>query len=463
MPNVLSDHDVFRNKLKSGVSFLETREETAPSNTEIKKVLDSIQQSVAEYQVKNNDRLKQIEEKGSVDPITAEELKRIKKSVDETIELRSQLEELTKRIGRLNTRKESRNEGSKAQLEHRTAFMSFLRNPNSESNRRRLEEAKSAADREKIEDAKAAGLDETEVRAVATTTGGAGGYAVPEIVASTIQRELSEVSPLRNLVHVVTAGSSDYKELVDLRGATYGWVGETDTRTETGTPTLVEVVPTFGMLYSYPKATEESLQDMFFDVENWLVDAMIEGHAEGEENAIINGDGSKKPSGLLDGTPVVTPDGTRAFGTLQFGASGEAGGFASTHPADPLRSLIYSLKKGYRANARWLMNKATAGDVMLFKDGDGNYLWQPSAVLGQPDRFFGYPVEESEEMPDVAANSFPIAFGDLKAGYLLVDLAGFSITRDEITTPGYVKWYGRRRTGGCKRKSEAVKLLKIAA
>jgi HK97 family phage major capsid protein len=327
------------------------------------------------------------------------------------------------------------------QIEHREKFLALMRAPDSE-------QAK-------------ADLQEIQKRAVTTTTDGAGGYAVPEVISRTVHRELAEINPLRNLVSVVQAGSKDYKELVDVRGLTYGWVGETDARAATDTPALEEIAPTFGMIYAYPSASEESLDDMFFNVEGWLTTSIVEGFAAGEENAIVNGNGTKKPTGFLNGTKTLEVDGVRAFGTLQYVRSGAAA--AMTDP-DRFIDMVQSLKKGYRNNAQWLMNKATVGDVMKLKDGDGNYLWKMGDIKsGQPDRLLGYAIAESEEMPDLAANAYPVAFGDFKAGYVLADLVGFRLTRDEITTPGYVKWYARRRLGGALKKSEAIKLMRIEA
>lgn len=269
---------------------------------------------------------------------------------------------------------------------------------------------------------------------------------------------------MRELVDVQQVGTKDYKVLVDVHGTTYGYVGETDARTPTNTPKLEEVAPTFGTIYAYPKATEESLEDIFFDVERWLVDSIVEGFDEGEEASIIAGSGTKRPTGILTAPTAGTADGVRAFGTLQTINSGAAANFAASDPADPMVELVYSLKKGYRSNARWLMNKATLGSVMSFKDGQGNYLFRPAATAGQPDAFLGYPIAESEQMPDVAADATPIAFGDFRAGYILANLVGLRLTKDDnITQPGYVKWYARRRHGGIVKRSEAIKLLKIAA
>ena len=203
---------------------------------------------------------------------------------------------------------------------------------------------------------------------------------------------------------------------MNTRGTAYGWVGETDARPETDTPSLAEVAPLFGTIYAYPKATEESLDDIFFNVARWIIDEALEAFSQGEEVAILNGNGTKKPKGFLTQPQTTEADGVRAFGTIQTVASGAAATFAASDPGDAVLSLIYSLKAGYRRNARFLANRATVGDVRKFKDGQGNYLWQPSAQLDQPDRLLGYPIAETEHMPDVAADSTPLAFGDFQAG-----------------------------------------------
>lgn len=421
--------------------FVYATRDGEPTLREVRETLDGIGRTFEEFKTKNDERMAEIEKRGAEDPVAREQVEKITEQLTELRSLKEDFEKLEKMAARPDPGEE-KDTFTAEQIEHREKFVAYMRKPNSERLKGELEDI--------------------ETRAVATTTDAAGGHAVPEIISRRIERLLPEISPLRNIVDVQQAGSKDFKLLVDARGMAYGWVGETGTRTETATPTLEQVAPTFGMIYAYPQATEESLDDMFFDVENWLVNSMVEAFAEGEENAILNGDGTNKPTGLLSGTPVATDDGARAFGVLQFVATGVAADWAATDPSDTFIDVIYKLKKGYRRNARWLMNKKTAGEIMKFKDGNGNYLWQPSALLGQPDRFIGYPVAESEEMPDKAANAFPVAFGDFSAGYILADLVGFRLTRDEITTVGYVKWYGRRRLGGNIKKDEGVKLIKIA-
>lgn len=434
------DHFTFLLKLDAAGGAYETRD-GEPSIVEIKEVQDKILTTFEAFKEKNDERLAGLEKRGAEDPVAREQVEKITEELKALKTLRDDLDKLAKRASRPGGEGGDDAQMTPEQIEHREKFLALMRAPDSE-------QAK-------------ADLQEIQKRAVTTTTDGAGGYAVPEVISRTVHRELAEINPLRNLVSVVQAGSKDYKELVDVRGLTYGWVGETDARAATDTPALEEIAPTFGMIYAYPSASEESLDDMFFNVESWLTSSIVEGFAAGEENAIVNGNGTKKPTGFLNGLKTLEVDGVRAFGTLQYVRSGAAA--AMTDP-DRFIDMVQSLKKGYRNNAQWLMNKATVGDVMKLKDGDGNYLWKMGDIKsGQPDRLLGYAIAESEEMPDLAANAYPVAFGDFKAGYVLADLVGFRLTRDEITTPGYVKWYARRRLGGALKKSEAIKLMRIEA
>lgn len=443
-----ANHLALLGALKHGP--LETKD-GEPSNAEIKETIDGIGTAFDAFKKKNDERLEQIEKKGVADVVTKEELERVNGELSKLTEIKADLEKLQIKANRpggdgsCDGKRET-----KEALAHKAAFENFLRSGGSGTAETELKEA---------EKEWKASLEPEERKAVDTLTGGAGGIAVPEMISGRVERELSEAVGLRNLVDVVPAGSPDFKTIVDTRGQAFGWVGETDARAETATASLEEIAPTFGTIYAYPKASEESLDDMFFNVENWIVTSANEAFLEGEDAAIVSGNGTKKPTGFLNGTPTAEKDGTRPFGTLQFTASGAAAALA----ADPMLDIVHTLKRGYRSNANWLMNKLTTAAVRKLKDGDGDYLWRPGLEMGQPNTLLGYSVTECEDMPDIAADSLPIAFGDFKAGYILVPLVGLRITRDEVTEPGYVKWYVRRRVGGQVKKSEAIKLLKIAA
>src|SRR5690606_13960378 len=138
-------------------------------------------------------------------------------------------------------------------------------------------------------------------------------------------------------------------------------------------------------------------------------------------------------------------------------------GFPASHPSDALVDLVYALKAGYRQNAHFVMNRKTQGAIRKFKDIDGNYLWQPPAAPGGRAMLMGFPVVEAEDMPDIANGATPIAFGDFRRGYLVVDRAGVRVLRDPYSAKPYVLFYITKRVGGGVQDFDAIKLMKFGS
>lgn len=309
-----------------------------------------------------------------------------------------------------------------------------------------------------------AALFEAERKAADTrvATPASGGYALPKEIADQLNKQLVDISPIRGIARTVTVSTPDYHELVDLNGFGTEWLGEVATHNQTNTPDLADVVPTFGELSAKPQATRQSISDLMFDVEAWLIDRGAEAMAKAEGVAFISGDGTNKPTGFLTGTPVATADSGRAFGVLQYIASGQAATLA-TAPFDTLKDMMYGLKAGHRQRASWVLNSLLLASHAKVKDTTGQYILTPAVREGDPDLLLGKPIVVAEDMPNVAANAFPIAFGDFKAGYLIADVGSYWLLRDEITQPGYIKFPMSKRVGGKILDSNAIKLLKIAA
>lgn len=440
---------------KAAVQY-EKRED--PSVRSIAEALDKINTAFAEYKTTNDQRIEAIKSGKSTADFDAK-LAKMDQALDSLSEQKSRLEKLEGKLARPGALAGGdQKEGETAEVaEYRQALGDWIRKSNDIDREVKLKEAVQA-----IVAKSSAGPRERRAAQVITSTGSAGGYALPEVVERQIARLTVDISPIRQLATVRTVGSSDYKELIDIGGASFEWVGEGDTRNQTNSADLFEVAPTFGMASAKPQASEESLDDLFFNVEDWLITSASEAIGQGEGAAFIGGNGSKKPTGILGGpAPLATADASRAFGTLQYIASGQAAAMPSS--PDLFYDLVYSLRARYRANANWLTSKLVLAAMRKYKDSTNQYLWQPSVAAGQPSTFMGYGVTEAEDMPAVAANSFPLAFGDFKEGYLIVDRVGMRITRDEVTTPGFVKFYVRKRVGGKLRNTQAIKLLKIAA
>lgn len=293
-----------------------------------------------------------------------------------------------------------------------------------------------------------------------TLTGAAGGFAVPEPVADIIRERIKEISPMRRLATNYQVTSTGTKFLVNRNNAASAWVGETDLRTGTDEPTLDNRAPSYGTVYGLVEATEELLLDSAVNVGQWFANSVVQQVAQAEGAAFVSGNGTNKPTGFLAGpTPVTTGDATRASGTLQFVPTGSA----TLITPDSLTDLFFATKAMHRASGSWLMSSATAAAVAKLKDADGRSIWQQSLSADNPSTLLGRPVFFDENMPAVAGNAFPIAFGNFAAGYLITDSGELRITLDDnLTRPGYVRWYVRRRVGGVIYDSEAIKLLKIA-
>ncbi len=301
-----------------------------------------------------------------------------------------------------------------------------------------------------------------EIKSISGVVPTDGGYAVPRQIDAMIVRELVEISPIRAIAQVVQTGSAGYRKLVSTGATASGWVSEAAGRPETATPIFAEIAPPTGELYANPAASQVMLDDVGFDLEAWLAGEIAMEFARAEGAAFVNGSGVNQPEGFLNAPVSTLADGTRPFGTMQYVGSGDADGF-DTNPDAKMIDLVHTLKSGHRQGASFVMNSATLAEVRKLKTADGAFLWQPGLVEGQPDRLLGYPVVEAEDMPDIAAGSFPIAFGNFRHGYLIAERSATQVLRDPFTNKPFVHFYATKRVGGQVLDANAIKLLKIEA
>jgi HK97 family phage major capsid protein len=424
----------------------------------VTEVVNKIAEAVEEQRKVNDQRIEEVI-KGN--DARAKELdEKWQKYDDEIVHLQKEKRALEKRMEMQQERLEilesvnDRPKGTvqdKIRSEHKDAFMSWMR---AGGNNREAEE--------KI---KALGEKAREFKDVVIGTPSSGGYAVPEEISRQVDALLLKQSDVLNFVNMVQVGTSDYKELISIHGGNSGWVGETDTRSATGTPDLRERAPTWGELYAYPQVSEWALQDIFFNVENWLVNDITDGMRKNLDSAIWSGNGSSKPTGMINQAPVSTADHAsplRNASAYQYVpmSDGSPVGFGP----DSVIDLVYALNRAYRPNAAFAANTVTQGAMRKFKNDNGDYLWQPSLQAGQPDRLIGYPVFTFEDMADYStANGLAVGFGDWRRAYTLAFRRELAVTAEGITKPGYVRFYVRRRYGGIVTNNDALKLLKIAA
>ncbi|MDI7775386.1 phage major capsid protein [Asticcacaulis sp. EMRT-3] len=293
------------------------------------------------------------------------------------------------------------------------------------------------------------------------SSGSGSGVLAPTETETYIERRLAQASPFRSLATVRSVGAATFKKPVSTASVVSGWVGETDGRPETDPATLSLLTFASGELYASPSATQDILDDAYINLDDWLASEIEDSFAAQETAAFVAGDGSDKPMGFLSYT--MAADASASWGQIGYVASGAASDFAASNPVGALIDLIYAPKAQYRPNAHFVMNRRTAAKIRKFKDADGNYIWQPATAAGNLPLLLGYPVQEIENMPDIAANAAPIAFGDFAKGYLIVDRAGLSVLRDPYSAKPYVLFYTTKRVGGGVQNFDALKVLKIAA
>ena len=413
--------------------------ETAKTAPEIKAVpetmtaaFDDFMEAFEAFKETNDRRLGEIEQKLTADVVTRDKVDRINRAMDEHKRVLDGLA-----LKRARPALGGSGEGSLEAAEHKAAFSAYMRRGDESA------------------------LRALEGKAMSVGSAADGGYLVPPETDGEIGRRLSAASPIRALATVRQVSGAVLKKPFATSGMAAGWVAETAARPQTNTAQLAELSFPTMELYAMPAATAALLDDAAVDVEGWIASEVDIVFGEQEGTAFVSGDGVNKPKGFLSYTNVA--DGSWSWGNIGYIATGAAGAFKASGPSDTLVDTIYALKAGHRQNASFVMNRKTQSAIRKFKDADGNYLWRPPATSGQLASLMGFAIAEAEDMPDVAADSFSIAFGDFRAGYLVVDRTGVRVLRDPYSAKPYVLFYTTKRVGGGVQNFEAIKLVKFAA
>lgn len=308
-------------------------------------------------------------------------------------------------------------------------------------------------------------LSETEKKTINVGTSTQGGYLVDYEMESGIDRVVHRYSAMRQIARVITIGSASYKKLVKVTGTSGASRGNENTTPSNGTSqTWAELEFKPGTYVSEQRITSEALEDATQDVGADLEMEIGIEFAEMEGTDFITGDGLNGPRGIH--SYDIVANASYQWGKLGYVKTGGAAGFAASNPSDKLIDLVHALKRQYRAGAVWTMNDATLGEIRKLKDGQGNYLWgmtKDTFMAGAVGTLLGYSVITDDFMPDLGANAYPVAFGDFKQAYYVIERKGLAILRDPATAFPAVRFLARRRVGGGIAKFEAMKLLKCEA
>lgn len=274
-----------------------------------------------------------------------------------------------------------------------------------------------------------------------------GGYLAPDEFERTLLEALEEENTFRQLANVITTSSGDRKIPVSASKGTASWVDEEGL--------IPESDDSFGLvsigaykLATMIKVSEELLNDSFFNLEKYIAKEFARRIGNKEEESFFIGDGTGKPTGIFNATGGATLGVTAAS--------------ATAITLDEIMDLFYSLKSPYRKNAIFTMNDATVKAIRKLKDGNGQYIWQPSITAGQPDTILNKTVKTSAYVPTLAAGAKSIAFGDFSY-YWIADRQGRSFQRlnELYAATGQVGFKATQRVDGKLILPEAIKVLQM--
>ena len=275
-----------------------------------------------------------------------------------------------------------------------------------------------------------------------------GGYLVPEEYDSRLIDTLTEENIMRKLGHTITT-SGEHKINIAATKPAAAWIDEGGALSF-GDATFAQINLDAHKLHVAVKVTEDLLYDNAFGLESYIIEQFGKALSNAEEDAFLNGDGVGKPLGLLSdkggGEVAITTASATAI------------------TADEVINLVYSLKRPYRKNAKFIMNDQTIAALRKLKDNNGAYLWQPSLQAGEVDRLFGYEVCTSPYVPAIAAGKPVIAFGDFSY-YNIGDRGtrSFAELKELYAGNGMVGFVAKERVDGKLILPEAVQILKMKA
>ena len=341
-------------------------------------------------------------------------------------------------------------EQSQSEVKEQVAKLeTVMKRPNSGFDTKQVDEYMSAFDtycRKGIDH-----LSVDEKKALTVSNDSTGGYLAPPEYVRELLKEVTEISPIRSIARVRSTGQRSIQIPKKTNTFSAQWVAESGTRSETTGYTVgLEELPAHEH-YALVDISEQDLEDSVFNLEAEMQSEFSEQFAKAEGAAFVSGDAVGKPEGFMTNSNVSSVD----------------SGSNSAITADSLISLVHNIKSEYGRNGVFVFNRSTLAAIRKLKDTAGQYVFQAGMNLqgGATSTILGYSYVEASDMPSVAQNAFPVAFGDFQRAYMIVDRVALAVLRDPFTqaTSGNVRYVARRRVGGQVVLPEALNKLKITA
>jgi HK97 family phage major capsid protein len=401
---------------------------------DIKNAIQEMGKTFEEFKKVNDQRIESIE-KGEGTAYVDEKLAKLEAKMDSYEDINQKL-----------TTAEANAENIKSQIEK---LETVIRRPNSGFDTKQVDEYMNAFDtycRKGIE-----GLAPDERKALTVSNDSTGGYLAPPEYVRELIKDVTEISPIRSIARIRSTGARSIQ--VPKRTGTFAaqWVAESGTRSETtGYNVGLEELPAHEQ-YALVDISEQDLEDSVFDLEAEMQSEFAEQFAKAEGAAFVSGNAVGKPEGFMTNSSVASID----------------SGSNTAITADNLITLVHNIKSDYGRNGTFVFNRSTLSAIRKLKDTAGQYVFQAGMTLqgGMVNTILGQPYVEATDMASIAQNAFPVAYGDFRRAYMIVDRVSLAVLRDPFTqaTTGNVRYIARRRVGGQVVLPEAINKLKVTA
>jgi HK97 family phage major capsid protein len=293
-------------------------------------------------------------------------------------------------------------------------------------------------------------MDQKAAAVLTVANDASAGYLAPESFGAEVLKKIVEWSPVRNYAKAMTISSESVKLPRKLTGTAATWTAENTAATQSDM-TFEQATFTPFELKTYVDVSNQLLEDNAYNLEGLLSEDFGEAFGKAEATAFVSGDGAGKPVGLLEAAGIAE---------IKTGNAATLG----TDPAATIISMFHKVPAVVAQAGVWMMNRTTLGNLRTLKDGTGRFIMLDPITAGAPVTLLGRPIVEMVDMPDVAADAYPIMFGDL-SGYRIVDRIGLSVLRDPYSqaTNGLVRFHIRKRVGGDVSHADRFLKLKVAA
>lgn len=259
-------------------------------------------------------------------------------------------------------------------------------------------------------------------RALAQDNPTQAGYLVaPQQFMNEVIQDKNNLTFMRQLSRVLPSLSGAQSLGFPKRTArmnTFAWGTEiqapvADTTLAFGKREFVPKPATGGILVSKTLARNAAI-----NIESYLRGELAYNQATNEEQAFMTGTGVGQPLGVY----TASADG---ISTARDVATDNT---QTAMTCDGLKNAKYSIKESYQSGLSWIFHRDGVKMLAKLKDLEGQYIWEQSIVVGEPDRLLGYGVRMSEYAPNTfTAGKYAGLLGNLKEGYWICDSLNMEI------------------------------------